>query len=86
MLLLQGDGMKELPIRKTNRLKGYNYSQKGAYFITMCAKDRTELFGYIVGAVVNRPRYIELQLGFSPWQIFCIAILLELVYNVRKRK
>ena len=30
----------ELPKRKPTRLKGYDYSQNGAYFITICVKDR----------------------------------------------
>ena len=34
----------EFPKRKKNRLKGYNYSQNGAYFLTICAKNRLELF------------------------------------------
>ena len=42
--------MKELPTRKPNRLRNYDYSQSGAYFITICIKDRTELFGRIVNA------------------------------------
>ena len=29
-----------LPNRKPNRLKNYNYSQNGAYFITICVQDR----------------------------------------------
>ena len=33
--------------RKRNRLKGYDYSQQGAYFVTICAKDLQELFGAI---------------------------------------
>ncbi len=46
----------ELPKRKIIRLKGYDYSQKGAYFITICVKDRYELLGTIgVGAIINRP-------------------------------
>jgi len=28
-----------LPKRKPNRLKGYDYGQSGAYFITICTKD-----------------------------------------------
>lgn len=32
-----------LPKRKPNRLKNYDYSQNGAYFITICTKDRQEL-------------------------------------------
>ena len=38
-----------LPIRKSTRLRGYNYSASGAYFITVCTKDRKQLFGQIVG-------------------------------------
>jgi len=34
--------------RKSIRLKGYDYSQAGAYFITICIKDRECLFGKIV--------------------------------------
>jgi len=53
--------MRELPRRKRNRLAGYDYRQNGAYFVTICAKDRAELFGTIapgtpVGATVpGRP-------------------------------
>lgn len=34
--------------RKTLRLNGYDYSQTGAYFITICAQDRKSLFGSIL--------------------------------------
>ena len=37
-------------IRKQNRLAGYDYSQPGAYFITVCVKDRRCLLGTVVGA------------------------------------
>ena len=40
--------MKELPARKTIRLKGYDYSSNGAYFITICVKDGHEMLGKIV--------------------------------------
>ena len=36
--------------RKSIRLKGYDYSQAGLYFITICCQDRARLFGNIVGA------------------------------------
>ena len=29
--------------RKSNRLKGYNYSQSGMYYITICTRDRHNL-------------------------------------------
>ena len=34
--------------RKSIRLKGYDYTQAGLYFITICVKDRLCLFGNIV--------------------------------------
>lgn len=40
--------MKELPKRKPNRLKNYDYSQNGAYFVTICVKNRLKLFGTVV--------------------------------------
>ena len=37
----------ELPKRKPTRLKGYDYSQSGAYFVTICTKDRKNLLSSI---------------------------------------
>lgn len=34
--------------RRSIRLKGYNYSQAGLYFITLCVVDRTCMFGNVV--------------------------------------
>ena len=34
--------------RKSIRLKDYDYSQAGAYFITICTHERQALFGQIV--------------------------------------
>jgi REP element-mobilizing transposase RayT len=34
--------------RRSIRLKGYDYSQAGAYFITLCTQDRACLFGRVV--------------------------------------
>jgi REP element-mobilizing transposase RayT len=36
------------PHRKSIRLQGYDYSQEGAYFVTLCTKDRAHLFGEII--------------------------------------
>ena len=62
--------MKEFPQRKPNRLKDYDYSHDGAYFVTICAKDRENLFGtVIVGAAICRPcssLYVELSdIGYT---------------------
>ena len=55
-----GDTLKKLPIRKNNRLRGYDYSQTGAYFVTICVKDMHELLGRIVGAGFHARPLIEL--------------------------
>ena len=48
--------MRELPTRKPNRLKGYDYSQNGYYFITICTINRHELLWCPpVGARIARP-------------------------------
>jgi putative transposase len=33
--------------RRSIRLSGYDYSRAGAYFVTICAKDRACLFGEV---------------------------------------
>lgn len=33
----------QLPKRKPNRLQGYDYSRNGAYFITICIKEKVEI-------------------------------------------
>lgn len=38
----------DLPKRKPTRLKGYDYGTPGAYFITICTKDRKEILSKII--------------------------------------
>lgn len=48
----------QFPKRKPNRLRHYDYSQKGAYFITVCTKDKKKLFWQEqtnVGVRIARP-------------------------------
>jgi len=35
--------------RKPTRIGGYDYSQNGAYFVTLCTRDRMEILSEIVG-------------------------------------
>ena len=37
------EGIEPLPKRKHVRLKGYDYSRNGCYFITVCTKDQKPL-------------------------------------------
>jgi REP element-mobilizing transposase RayT len=62
--------------RRSIRLRGYDYSQAGAYFITICTQNRTCLFGEIVNdeMVLNDAGkmvlhwYAELENKFSDIQ------------------
>jgi hypothetical protein len=49
--------------RKSIRLRGYDYSKEGLYFITICTEDRKCLFGKIVPVGVQNfePRRNEYQ-------------------------
>lgn len=46
--------------RKANRLKNFDYSASGAYFITICTKNRKCILSEIVGADIIRPCEIQL--------------------------
>ncbi|MDZ4202724.1 MAG: transposase [Gallionella sp.] len=39
--------------RRSIRLRGYDYSQAGAYFVTLCVHERACLFGAVEGDVVR---------------------------------
>ena len=39
--------MNDLPTRKSIRLENYDYSQNGAYFITICVEEKRNLLGEI---------------------------------------
>ncbi len=49
------------PKRKTIRLKGYNYSNDGAYFVTICVKNKVPILGKIVGCGACDAPYIRLS-------------------------
>lgn len=47
--------LDNLPIRKHNRLKNYNYNTNGAYFVTLCTKDKRKILWNSVGETCGRP-------------------------------
>jgi len=49
--------------RRSIRLPGYDYSQSGAYFVTICTHDRARLFGEIVGAG-SKPAPVTMRINF----------------------
>lgn len=50
--------MKE---RKPIRLKDWDYSQSGEYFLTICAKGHSAIFGRVVGTSIARPPEVVLS-------------------------
>ena len=51
---------RELPKRKTIRMRGYDHAQQGAYYLTICTDDRRHWFGRIVDGVMHRSPIGEL--------------------------
>jgi len=55
--LTTAEGGLKKPRRKPLRFHGYNYSQPGAYFVTICTHDRRCLFGRIVDGEMKLNRF-----------------------------
>lgn len=53
--------MADLPKRKPNRLKNFDYSSDGLYFITVCVKNHENMLWHNVGATIGRPQEITLS-------------------------
>ncbi len=52
----------ELQKRKPNRAKGFDYSQAGSYFVTICTQNRKCILSdIIVGATIGRPPEVVLS-------------------------
>jgi len=45
--------MKIWRTRKPNRQEGFDYSNPHSYFVTICAKDKFELFGKVIDAKIK---------------------------------
>ncbi|HET8886372.1 MAG TPA: hypothetical protein VFM70_08505 [Salinimicrobium sp.] len=51
--------------RRSIRLKGYDYSQAGLYFITFCCQDRAHLFGKIINGKMELNEYGKI--AYQEW-------------------
>jgi putative transposase len=49
--------MKHFKPRKQNRLKDYDYSRNGCYFVTICTNNRKEIFGIIANNQIILNKY-----------------------------
>jgi len=62
----------ELPKRKQNRLTEYDYSTPNAYFITICTRNRKNLFWTDTEKTVDCPEKVPLtKLGMCVKQVIC---------------
>lgn len=66
--------MTKKPDRRSIRLKGYDYSQPGAYFVTICTKDRLPLFEHdairsIAASCLHQIPYHFLNVTLDQWVI-----------------
>jgi len=53
--------------RRSIRLSGYDYSQPGAYFVTICVHQRECMFGKIVDGQMNLNQYGEIVADTYQW-------------------
>lgn len=61
--VMEMDQKKEWPQRKRMRLKNYDYSKPGAYFITICTHNRKHTLSRIVGAIHESPETALTEFG-----------------------
>lgn len=66
----------DLPKRKANRLANYDYSQNGAYFITICVKDKEPILSRIKFNSIYPNEIMLSKLG---------AIVANEILNIEKR-
>ena len=87
--------MQKLHCRKSIRLKNYDYSSNGYYFVTICVQNREKLFGEFVGATLcgrpNNPDKIitkwllELENKFNDIKIDEYIIMPNHIHFIIKR-
>lgn len=63
--------------RRSIRLKGYDYTQAGAYFITLCCQDRKHRFGKIVNSLIPHPTS-DNTMPSPEWQVQGMVATMEL--------
>ena len=76
--------------RKLNRLKNYDYSEGGYYFVTVCTKDREEWFGKIESGEmflspsgeVARDFWVEIPLHFQHTEIDEFSVMPNHVHGI----
>lgn len=63
--------------RRSIRLKGYDYSRPGYYYVTICTQDRKKLFGKIDNAIIrlnDAGKMIDREWNLIPKRYRCVII------------
>lgn len=76
--------------RRSIRLKGYDYSQAGAYFVTICTQNRACLFGEVVGGdlrlndagTIARQCWLEIPIHFPNTELDEFVIMPNHVHGI----
>ena len=53
--------------RRSIRLKEHDYAQPGAYFVTVCTRDRACLFGHVVNGEMRLNEYGQIVADTWKW-------------------
>lgn len=59
-------------LRRSVRLKGYDYAQAGAYFVTICTQNRDYMFGEVVNEEMrlnDAGRLVQSVWGWIAWPL-----------------
>ena len=78
--------------RKSIRLKGYDYSRKGLYFITICCQDRVCRFGYVENGImilnefgqIANDEWMKLQHRFENFELDAFQIMPNHMHGIIK--
>jgi len=57
----------EIHHRRSIRLRGYDYSQPGSYYVTLCTQGKEHLFGQIVEGEMHRDELGDYVAGCWQW-------------------
>jgi REP element-mobilizing transposase RayT len=79
-----------IPHRKPNRLKNFDYSENGWYFVTICTKDRKEYFGHIVDnrmvlniyGIIVKNCWLDIQKHFPNVELHEFAIMPNHIHGI----
>ena len=62
--VMKMDNEKTLPKRKSTRLKNFDYSSAGAYFVTICVRDRMHILSeMVIEDITAADKTIEIAVG-----------------------